>query len=540
MHDRGGTTPVAASALLAAALLPTLVALAALPGFITSDGPAHLYNAQIISDLLRGNDSPYRAVYQVRLALAPNWGQYLLLMGLMRMVPPRAADHLATILTLVGFAAAVLWLRAQVAGRRGLGLAAVLSALLALNVAWLFGFTSFLMGACLFPLTLGVWWRGRDRLGPGRALAIGVLLALGYLCHPVSLGLTVIGLLLLAVATPGPAPGRRWLWTGVSVAPLVPLGLLYALAMRSGGGMYPQWAHLTNLLSLRAWAAHLAWADPLTLGSRHIAPFVESRRLGFVVLDPVLWAAVAFAGFALLSRGRSDRTRRGWAWLAVLFLLAGFLGPDGLGEGHGGFLTPRLVLLGLVVLLPWLELDAAGRLARVAAAASLVALALQSAFVWDYGRRTQADVDRLLTTRSLVGVRQRVGVLVLEPYGRYRPAPRFHMDCLLGLETGNVIWNNYETAHYYFPVQVQAGVPHPPATVFETFDMLDRPADADARRETLAALLAEHHRTIDRLVVWGKEPDLEPLLDRWYQDAGGSPDGEIRVLRPREASSAAR
>ena len=540
MQHRGGTAPTAAVALLAVALLPTLVALAALPGFITSDGPAHLYNAQILADLVRG-DSPYRDVYQVRWAPIPNWGQYLLLMGLMQLVSQRAADHLASVLTLVSFAASVLWLRFQVAGRRGLGFAAVLSALLAINVSWLFGFTSFLMGACLFPLTLGVWWAGRDRLGPGRVLAIGVLLALGYFCHPVSLGLTVIGLVVLAVATPGPAPERRWLWTGVSLVPLVPLGLLYAGVMRSAGGMYPQWPHLAGGMSLRGWAAQLGWADPLTLGSRRIAPFVESRHLAFVVLDPALWAAVAFAGFALLSWGRIDRTRRGWGWLAVLFLLGGFLGPDGLGEGHGGFLTPRVALLGLVALLAWLELDGAGQLARVASAAGVVALALQSAFVWDYGRRTQADVDRFLVTRPQVGVGHRVGVLVLEPYGRYRPAPRFHMDCLLGLGTGNVIWNNYETAHYYFPIQVRPGVPHPPATVFETIALLDGPKDANARQETLRELLAQYHPTIDRLVVWGNEPDLAPLLDRWYEDAGGSsPGGDIRVLRPRAASAASR
>lgn len=540
MHARGGTPPVgAAAALLTLALLPTLLALAALPGFITSDGPAHLYNAQIISELMHGG-SAYRDVYQVRWAPLPNWGQYLLLMGLMDVVPARVAGRLVTVLTLVGFAASVLWLRVQVGGRRGLGVAAVLAALLAINVPWLFGFTSFLMGACLFPLTLGVWWAGRDRLGPGRALALGALLALGYVCHPVSLGLTVVGLVVLAVATPGPARWRRGLWTAASLSPLVPLGLLYARVVRSGGGIYPQWPHLTHGLSLRDWVAQLGWADPLTLGSRRIAPFVEAHRLAFVLLDPALWAAVALAGFALLTRGRRDPTLRGWAWLAVLLLLGGFLGPDGLGPEHGGFLSPRVALLGLVPLLVWVELDGAGRVAAAATAASLVALGLQSAFVWDYGRRTQADVEAFLAAQPQVGVRNRVGVLVLEPYGRYRPAPRFHMDCLLGLGTGNVIWNNYETSHYYFPVQIRSGVPHPPATVFETFAMLDGREDARARREILGTLLEQHHRVIDRLIVWGAEPDLEPLLDRWYEDAGAPGAGSIRVLRPRAPSAAVR
>src|SRR5262249_33077489 len=183
--------------LLGLGLLPALLAMAALPGFITSDGPAHLYNAQIISDLWQGGRE-YGDVYEVRWAPLPHWGQYLLLLGLMQLVPPRAADRLAMVVTLVGFGASVLWLRWKVAGRPGLGVAALLSALLALNVPWLFGFTGFLLGACLFPLALGLWWGGRERFGPGRALAVGSLLVLQYFCHPVSLGLTGLGLLVLA------------------------------------------------------------------------------------------------------------------------------------------------------------------------------------------------------------------------------------------------------------------------------------------------------------------------------------------------------
>ena len=50
----------------------------------------------------------------------------------------------------------------------GSAVAALWAALVGLNVTWLFGFYSFLLGACLFPITLGVWWGGRDRLGRGR------------------------------------------------------------------------------------------------------------------------------------------------------------------------------------------------------------------------------------------------------------------------------------------------------------------------------------------------------------------------------------
>ena len=73
-----------------------------------------------------------------------------------------------------------------------------------MNFAWLLGFTSFLLGSCLFPITLGVWWEGRYRLSLVRIAVLSALLCVGYFCHLVSLGLTVVGLVVLAVAGPVP------------------------------------------------------------------------------------------------------------------------------------------------------------------------------------------------------------------------------------------------------------------------------------------------------------------------------------------------
>src|SRR5204862_3079364 len=107
------------------------------------------------------------------------------------------------------FAVSIVWLRWRVVGWRGMPGAALMAVALAINLPWLLGFGSFLLGACLFPITLGLWWQGRDQLGPGRALALGALMMLGYFCHLVSLGLTVVGLVVLAAVTPGERRAAR-------------------------------------------------------------------------------------------------------------------------------------------------------------------------------------------------------------------------------------------------------------------------------------------------------------------------------------------
>src|SRR5437763_16956079 len=93
---------------LALALTPAIAAIWSTPWFVTQDGPAHLYNAQIIA---RSGDpaSPFRNFYQVRWDPLPNWAGHLALAGLLQVMPARAADRLMTSLTLVGFAASIAW-----------------------------------------------------------------------------------------------------------------------------------------------------------------------------------------------------------------------------------------------------------------------------------------------------------------------------------------------------------------------------------------------------------------------------------------------
>ena len=144
-------------------LAPALAAIWAVPWFVTQDGPAHVYNAQILAWSFDPT-SPFRDVYTVRWQPIPNWAGPLTLAGLVAILPAWVADRIMTSLTLAAFAAAIFWLRWRVAGGRGLRVAALLASLLAMNMAWLFGFTSFMLGACLFPITLGIWWPARDRL----------------------------------------------------------------------------------------------------------------------------------------------------------------------------------------------------------------------------------------------------------------------------------------------------------------------------------------------------------------------------------------
>ena len=228
-------------------LLPTLVAIWTIPGFVTQDGPAHLYNAWILA---RSFDpaSPYRAYYEVRWQLLPNWAGHLVLAALVRLVPPWTADRIMMTTTLLGFPLALVWLRWKIQGDRGLAGACLLAVILALNFLWLMGFASFLLGCCVLPITLGFWWSHRDRLTLWPMGGLAALMVLGYACHLVSLGLTVIGLATLALFAPPQSPAqdcwrhrlRRAGRTALGCSPLMVLGIVYLRLSRAGGPMHPR------------------------------------------------------------------------------------------------------------------------------------------------------------------------------------------------------------------------------------------------------------------------------------------------------------
>jgi hypothetical protein len=219
--------------------------------------------------------------------------------------------------------------------------------------------------------------------------------------------------------------------------------------------------------------------------------------------------------------------------LAGLLLLGGLIGPDTLGEGHGNYLAQRVLLMGLAALVPVLEF---GR-TRIATALLAVAVALQSAFVWDYARRSDRLVADLLRAGPHLRPADRVGSLLLRLRQRYRANPLLHADDLLGVGTDRVLWSNYETAHYYFPVQVRPEVPHPPPLAFEQASIHDDPAAAAARAAEWLALLEAHHAQIDALVIQGEDPSgrLDAITARWFEPIAR--EGAVRVWRRRAAGT---
>ena len=529
--------------------LPVLAAIWWVPWFVTQDGPSHLHNAQIMAALLKPS-SPLKEWYTLHWFPLPNLAGHLSLMGLMAVLSARTADRVMMSVTFVGLSGSILWLRWQVAGPKRITLLIPLAVIIALNWMWLLGFYSFLLGACLFPMTLGIWWAGREQMGPQRALVLAGLLVVGYLCHLVSLALTIVSLMVLASITPGPNRGRRWLWTLISFTPLIPLGVVYYQLMHANGAVQPDWRHL-NPWSPRSWLKYVMSADFLTLSHRKTFPFVEQTSSWFGLLSPRTLVAVALAVLVagtIFARMRKDGsafpTRHAWTVLTLLLLIGWLVGPTNFGVAHGDYLRERILLFGLMTLVPVLELDSTRVASRVSAAVLIVAVVIQSAFVWEYALCSDAIVADFLQAKPYVGTGRRAAILQLGPIeGLPAAARRMRVHSypslggVLAIDTGNLVWNNYEAHYYYFPVKFRQNFTpcynnRGPTQDYD-FLFIDPHESTLERARRWSCRINQSHQEIDVLVVRGADVALDTITHQWYGPEPVFERGNVRVFQHR-------
>jgi hypothetical protein len=147
------------------------------------------------------------------------------------------------------------------------------------------------------------------------------------------------------------------------------------------------------------------------------------------------------------------------------------------------------------------------------------------------------ELEPFHRAREWVRPGDRVGTLLVGIRGPYRSNPLLHADNLVGIGTGALIWNNYETVHPYFPVHLRPDSQHPDPAAFEVIHRLDDPFFAPDRLKRWASLLSAHEGEIDRLLTWGTDASLDRVNVRWYEVTNAW--GNLRLWDRRRPNSPA-
>lgn len=528
--------------------LPVLAAIWFVPGFVTQDGPLHLYNAHIAAELSQGN-AFFQDYYGLRNGFLPYLGAYKLLAGLLAIFSGWTTDRLIMSMTSIGFASAVLWLRWRVAGWTGMAVVVPLIILISISRLWLYGLYPFLLGACLFPITLGLWWQWRDDLKPLRVGILAILFLLNYFFHIISAGFTVLGVGILAVTTPGANLKKRWVWTASSFAPVGFLMIQFQALMKNSGEAGLHWVNPTNDWSLGGWLQYFQLADFLsfsyktTIGIFLIAtdcPFVEEPATQYALLTPSLWAilGIVFLTVSTLS-GRVTKDKllnspyRGWLILILILLTIALFGPNRIGTGS--LLRERLWLLATVTLIPLLRFNLKNSRIQFAVLFLALALLLQTAFVWHYAVLSNRISSAFLEASQHIESGQRITVVIADIRTHYLITPFPNLANQLGVNSENVVWNNFGPSYYYFPVAFRN------EQLEEYAKKIAKMNDLffDAKAQEIATKnpqqwAKEFGGALDQtdvLVVWGAAPWFDSLNAKLYHPELIFERGKLRLFK---------
>ena len=108
------------------------------------------------------------------------------------------------------------------------------------------------------------------------------------------------------------------------------------------------------------------------------------------------------------------------------------------------------------------------------------------------------------------------------------------MDSMIALGTDGILWQNYESVAYYFPVQYHDQLAWVVARDFHNFEVTQwRNPSIGGWIDQWACLHAEYHRKIDVLVEWGSDPRLDEINRQWFGPEPMFQAGNLHVFHHR-------
>jgi hypothetical protein len=508
--------------------------------FVTQDGSAHLYNAYLMGELLKGDPLVAGHVRLNSLAV-PNSSGHWLLVVLLQVASPDVVTKVISTLTYALFVAALAWLRWCSAGRDGMATSILFAAALGLNWMWLLGFHNFNIGVVCVIVAAAFAWTRRDTMGVRAALLLALLLLVTYVSHIVSFGIAATSVVVCAVGA-SPANRRRTIaWTLLALAPAALLFLLFASLGYRSEPYVPHWRALADASSLVAWFEQWRQADPFIFISRKMFPFSTVQSAAMAVFAPIVWIGVSLVCLLVATmhpRHRAWVTTNGrpiFIVLVIMLVPLGIVGPDDFGLSNGSILRQRVLLCGLCFVVPLFRLGAAPVLRRVAQLSLAFVIVFQTTVLWEYATLTDVKAQELLSSRDALDEHDSLAsIIVIEDATRFFAMPEAHLNTLNGVGRDLVVWDNYELAHYLFPIVARIDADREFVRALASshaFDLSDDSEPFEAKLAKLEACLRTDHGRIGKMLVWGVDPRVDALLRQWFEPEPYFVNGRVRLFR---------
>jgi hypothetical protein len=479
--------------------------------FPSQDGPSHLYNAQILREFSNPNYD-FRQYYQLNLALFPNWLANMLEWAFLYVAPALIAEKLLLTVYVIAFPLSFFYLLDAV--QPGRNLVGFISFLFIFNFLLMKGLFSFALAIPLFFLTLGYWWRHKERLGWKEIALCNLLMALIFLGHLVPYLLAAFSLGVLALVY-FRRRIRLILLTAACILPSSILPIQYLLTSSSIG---------SKLTSVQFTSVPSLFQQLISLG--FLVSFNKNQQILAQITAVILGALLLFS----LWKDVQDRRkltaqpfspRFYFLLLALLLLIIYLFAPKAIGSGT--MLNERIGLLAVLLMAVFFregEKPVWRWLAVGLGAVLLVNLAWLGYTFHTLNKSLNAFVSAVPQIEA-----NKVILPIL--IGRNGPSLKVgiyeHADNYYTLDNGGINVMNYETEYDYFPVKFKANFQPPLNTPLWVEAIFSHPERVD---------LCGYASHIDYLLIFDIQGKFEPdSLARCY-DTIYNKNG-LRLYKPK-------
>jgi len=489
-------------------------------------------------ELLKGNPA-VAEIYAFNSISVPNSSGHWLLVLLINFFSPFLVTKIIVTLTFAGFVAAVGWLRWQTTGDKGIKTSLLIGAAIGFNWLWFVGFYNFFIGACLFVLTLGLFYAWREKLSSWRTIILALLLLLTYFSHIVSFLILAGSVLFLAFFSPKLKLKKTLTLTILAILSVLPFFLYYRTLGISDGVFSPVWRNLENPFSVLSWLSQIRTADPFIIISRKTLPFVEADSNLFAIFAPILWLGAAFVILTATTLRKSEdnnwKNRLPFLILLVGSTLTAMFAPDDFGLTNGSVLRERILLCGLIFFVPLFRLESSKLLKRLAQFSLVFVIVFQTAALWEFSRQTNREAQDYFSVSAVLSEQDSIfPVLLSRESHRFHSLPMSGMGNYLGIGRNVPVWNNYEIGHRLFPIVAKNEA--------DRKFMFDFPSAAvnlsnnfqeslDEKLLKLDVALATNHDKIKILLIWDSDPAVEAVFAKWFETEPFFRQGRVRLFR---------
>jgi hypothetical protein len=507
--------------LLAVTLAVVLVPFWSVHYLPTTDGGAHLANADIVRRFVTGTEGNFANFYTLNPRPVPNWLGHFVLAVLLAAFRPATAEKIFMSAYLILLPLAVRYALRGV--KRSAGWLAILAVPLELNWITHQGFYNFCGSVVIFFLALGYWLRRRNRMNLPRAAILSVLAFVLYAGHLSSILLFAATIAILATWFTAVRlyrgcrakhyslirdAGPRMVITGLALLPAVALAVWF---QRHGFEGRPPGLKLA-ILNKQYWKDLLQLTILVSFKAR---PEKWIARLTALLLWGVLAGVV-------IDKVRRRCLHRRDGLLLVPAALVGLYFLQGSKAHEALFIPQRLTFYATLTLLPFLAAQRYATWARagVAVVAALLAVAFTGAH-WKPFRQYDAQLAEYIDAGDRIPSHTTFLPLIFAPRGLkpqvadtlgFRATPFFSADGHIAIDRRAIDLRNYEAGLDHFPVRFRPAV-----------DPFKHLAEPDAQGNNglmavpqvvnIAGYEASTHVPVEYVLLWGLPEKPESAFD---------------------------